>query len=232
LTKSFIFCFQAAQGVQAAEARAYGLHQRQKEMEAKHEKAISDVLANASKNREDLEKKHFETINLMKDAEEKARTESEQRMKLEADLIQLQEKIKELEAECVRSIGEALENGKREGKQEAWGEIKDQIQGVYNRSFRDGWKAALKMVDTPASSDLFLRESTPLPFPDAGLRESDKEDEDDEDEEDETAIVGDDQDGQVASPVLISADDPPIPTTSVLVDLVPMTTEDPPAPSA
>ena len=141
-------------------------------MEAEHEKAMSDVLSNASKNQEDLEKKHFETINLMKDAEEKARTESEQRVKLEADLIQLQEKIKKLEAECVRSISEALENSKREGKQEAWGEIKDQIQGVYNRSFRDGWKAALKKVDTPASSDLFLRESTPLPFPDAGLRES------------------------------------------------------------
>ena len=87
-------------------------------MEAEHDRAMSDVLANASKNLEDLEKKHFETINLMKDAKEKVRTESEQRVKLEADLIQLQEKIKKLEAECVRSIGEALENGKREGKHE------------------------------------------------------------------------------------------------------------------
>jgi hypothetical protein len=83
-------------------------------MEAEHEKAMSDVLANASKNLEDLEKKHFETINLMKDTEEKARTESEQRVKLEADLIQLQEKIKKLEAECVHSIGEAwkMANGR------------------------------------------------------------------------------------------------------------------------
>jgi hypothetical protein len=124
--------------------------------------------------------------------------------------------------------------GKQEGKQEAWDEIKDQIQGVYNRSFRDGWKAALKKVDIPASSDLLLRENTPLPYPDAGLRESDKEDDDEEDDEDEgddVEIIGDVQDDQVANPVLISADDPPIAATSALVDSVPMTTEDPPAPS-
>ena len=84
--------------------------------------------------------------------------------------------------------------GKQEGKQEAWGEIKDQIQGVYNRSFRNGWKAALKKVGTPVSSDLLLRENTPLPYPDAGLRDSNKEDEDgndDEDEEDDAEVLGD-----------------------------------------
>ncbi len=194
-------------------------------MEAEHERAMSDVMANAAKDYGDLEKKHFETVTLMKDAEEKARSESEQRTKLEAELAQYQEKVRKLEAECVRSIGEAMENGKKEGKQEgkqeAWDEIKDQIQGVYNRSFRDGWKAALKKVDIPASSDLLLRENTPLPYPDAGLRELDKEDddeEDDEDEGDEVEIIGDVQDDQVANPVLISADDPPIAATSALVD--------------
>uniref|UniRef100_A0A2N9GKQ0 Uncharacterized protein n=1 Tax=Fagus sylvatica TaxID=28930 RepID=A0A2N9GKQ0_FAGSY len=228
----------AAQGVQAAEARAYGLHKEKKEMEAEHERAMSDVMANAAKDYGDLEKKHFETVTLMKDAEEKARSEFEQRTKLEAELAQHREKVRKLEVECVRSIGEAMENGKnegkQEGKQEAWDEIKDQIQEVYNRSFRDGWKAALKKVDIPASSDLLLRENTPLPYPNAGLRESDKEDEDEEDDEDEgddVEIIGNVQDDQAANPVLISADDPPIAATSAPVDSVPMTTEDPPAPS-
>ncbi len=75
-------------------------------------------MANAAKDFGDLEKKHFETITLMKEAEDKARSESEQRLKLEAELSQLQEKVRKLEAECVHSIGEAMENGKNEGKQE------------------------------------------------------------------------------------------------------------------
>ena len=66
-----------------------------------------DVLANAVKNYGDLEKKHFETVNQMKDAKERARTESEQRAKIEVELNLLQDKVKNLEAECVRSIGEA-----------------------------------------------------------------------------------------------------------------------------
>jgi hypothetical protein len=61
----------------------------------------------------------------MKEVEEKTRIEFEQRAKVEAELIQLQEKIKNLEAECIRSIGEAREEGKREGKQEVLGEVKD-----------------------------------------------------------------------------------------------------------
>ena len=55
-------------------------------MEAEHERAMSNVMANATKNYRDLERKHFETVTLMKYAEEKARSESEQRTKLEAEL--------------------------------------------------------------------------------------------------------------------------------------------------
>ena len=52
-------------------------------MEAEHDKVMSDVLANAAKNYGDQEKKHFETITLMKEVEEKARTGSEeQKLKL------------------------------------------------------------------------------------------------------------------------------------------------------
>ena len=204
-------------------------------MEAEHNQAMFDVLANAVKNYGDLEKKHFETVNQMKDAKERARTESEQRAKIEVELNLLQDKVKNLEAECVRSIGEAWEEGKREGKVEGKHEvledIKNQIQGVYNRSFRDGWKVALKKVKTPLNSDLLLRKNTPLPYPDAGLRESNKEDDEDEEdegvEEDEILEVG----GVGANPVLISADDSPAPVSSVLVDTVPVPTEDNPTPT-
>ena len=189
---------------------------------------MSDVLADAANNYGTLEKKHFETINAMKVAKEKARTESKQRAKIEAELIQLQEKVKNLEAECVRSIGKAREDGKREGKQEGkqevLGEVKDQIQRVYNRSFRDGWKAALKKVDIPATSDLLVKENTPLPYPEASLRESDKEDEADEDDgndEIDTEEVGDVRDDRAADPTPILIDDPSAPAGPALVDLAP-----------
>ena len=207
-------------------------------MEADHEKALSVVKANAERDYGNLEKKHFETVTLMKDTEDRVRSESEQRAKLETELAQQLEKIRTLKTEYLRSLGETLENGKKEGKQEgkqeAWGEIKDQIQGVYNRSFRDGWKAALKKVDTPASSDLFLRENTPLPYPSAGLRESDKEDgedDDDEVEEDDAEVIGDTPEGQTASPIIISAEVSPTNTISAPVESALVLTEDPPAPT-
>jgi hypothetical protein len=237
----FISClylvFQAAQGVQAAEARAYGLYEEKQKMKAEHEKILGDVVKNAENDYGDLEKKHFETIRLMKDAEDRARSESEQKVKLESELAQSLEKIRTLEAEYLRSLGKTLESGKKEGKQEAWGEIKDQIQGVYNRSFRDGWKAALKKVDTPDSSDLLLRENTPLPYPNAGLRESDKEDEDsddDEDEEDEeegAEVIGDAPEGQAIDPIVISAEDSPTIAVLAPVDPTLVVTENPPAPA-
>ena len=232
LTKLFAFCLKAAQGVHAAEARISGLHQHLKDKEAEHTKAMSDVLADAMNNYGTLEKKHFETINQMKEAKEKARSESEQRA-----WVELQNKIKNLESKCIRSIGKAREEGKREGKQEGkqsiLEEVKDQIQAVYNRSFRDGWKAALKRVDTPTSSELMLRENTPLPYPEADLRESDKEDEDEEeveDDENEVVAVGDDQDGHVTNPIPIPTDDSLAAIDSAPVASVPIPADDLPAP--
>jgi hypothetical protein len=64
----------------------------------------------------------------MKAAKERARTEAEQKVKMEVELTQLQEKVRKLEAECIQSIGKARE----EGKQEVLGEVKAQLQGVFN----------------------------------------------------------------------------------------------------
>ena len=54
----------------------------------------------------------------MKEAEDRVRSESKQRAKLEAELAQQLEKVRKLKTEYLRSLGEALENGKKEGEQE------------------------------------------------------------------------------------------------------------------
>ncbi len=73
---------------------------------------------------------------------------------------------------------------------------------------------------------MLLRENTPLPYLNSGLRESDKEDDEDEedegDEEDENLEVG----GVVANPVLISVDDSLAPISLAPINTVPVPTED------
>uniref|UniRef100_A0A2N9IK78 Uncharacterized protein n=1 Tax=Fagus sylvatica TaxID=28930 RepID=A0A2N9IK78_FAGSY len=157
--------FMAAQGIFTMESRVLDLEKILQGKEAEHTKAMVEVVENATTNYMKLEQEHLRTINKMKDIEEKARAEDEQKTEREAELAQLQEKVMKLEAECIQSIGEAREEGKKEGK--------------------------LEKAKVPSSSDWFLRDKTPLPFPKTGLKNSNVEDDDDEDEAEE---VGGEQD--------------------------------------
>ena len=104
-------------------------------------------------------------------------------------------------------------------------EVKAKLQGVFNRGFRDGWKSGLKKAKIPRSAKWFLRDKTPLPFPEAGLKNSDAEDEDDEDEIEE---VGGEQDNALDPSALVPEDaldpsapapkDIPNPSAPTLVD--------------
>jgi hypothetical protein len=73
--------------------------------------------------------------------------------------------------------------GKELGKEGAMDEVKTQFQMVYNSGFRHGWKSALNKTEQPETSDLFLRTNTPLPYPEAGLKDSRDEADEEEDEE-------------------------------------------------
>uniref|UniRef100_A0A2N9HBA0 Uncharacterized protein n=1 Tax=Fagus sylvatica TaxID=28930 RepID=A0A2N9HBA0_FAGSY len=90
-----------------------------------------------------------------------------------------------------RHSRQAREEGKEEGmaegkelrKEGAMDEVKTQFQIVYNSGFRHGWKSALNKTEQPKTSDLFLRTNTPLPYPEAGLKDSGDEADEEEDEE-------------------------------------------------
>ena len=199
------------------ESRVFDLEKDLKGKEAEHTKAMVEVMESVTANYATLEQEHLKTVNKMKDAKEKARAKAKHKAEMEAELTQLQEKVKKLEAECIQSIGEARE----EGKFEVLSEVKAELQGVFNRDFRDGWKSALKKAGVPGSSDLFSRDHTPLPYPEAGLKNSDKEDEDDEADEDEAKEASGDQDHQVANPAPALTDNPPAPFGPAPVDPAP-----------
>jgi hypothetical protein len=83
------------------ESRAFELTKRLKEKEAEHVKAIAMVMENATANYTSLEQEHQKAIHNMKEAEEQARTEAEQKAKMAAEVAELQEKVRLLEAECI-----------------------------------------------------------------------------------------------------------------------------------
>ena len=90
---------------------------------------------------------------------------------MEEEMAEMKEKVRKLETDCIHAIGKARE----EGKEEVMGEVKAQFQLVYNNGFRDGWKSALKKTKVLAESELFLQANTPLPYLNAGLKDTDDE---------------------------------------------------------
>jgi hypothetical protein len=89
--------------------------------------------------------------------------------------------------------------------------VKVELQGVFNRGFWDGWKSALKKADVPSYSKMYLRDNTPLPYPEAGLKEFDDEGEDEE-EDNDVEEAGTKQEDRAADSAHPTTDNPPIPT--------------------
>jgi hypothetical protein len=174
------------------EARHFRLIEKFQKSAAEHEEAMSEVLKVAGENYKKLEDENSRNAIIMKEVEERARTEESKRAEAEAKVAKIQEKMKELESECVRRLGnahkegmeEGLKKGKELGREGAMDEVATQFKMVYNSGFRHGWKSALNKTEQPETSVLFLRTNTPLPYPDIELKNSDDEG-DEEDEEDE-----------------------------------------------
>uniref|UniRef100_A0A2N9FJV0 Uncharacterized protein n=1 Tax=Fagus sylvatica TaxID=28930 RepID=A0A2N9FJV0_FAGSY len=193
----------AAQGILTIESQVVDMEAALIGKDADHTKAMAEVVE-----------------------KEKVRAEATQKAENEVELEQLKEKVQKLEAECIQSLDAAREEGKQEGKLEVMVEVKAKLQGVFNRGFRDGWKSALKKAKVPRSSEWFLRDKTPLPFLDAGLKNSDVEDEVDEDEAEE---VCDEQNTNPSAPASAEVPDPsahapedvPDPSTLAPVDSAP-----------
>ena len=162
------------------ETRVFRMTEALQNKDTEHAKSLAEVMENAASNYKSLEEKHFKNLNIMKEAEDRARTEASKRAQMEEKVAQLKKKMRKLKAKCIHSISKAYEDE----KEEIMGEVKAQFQTVYNSGFRDGWKSALNMTEVPKTSELFLQANTRLPYPNARLKDTDVEaDEEEEDGE-------------------------------------------------
>uniref|UniRef100_A0A2N9GMW5 Uncharacterized protein n=1 Tax=Fagus sylvatica TaxID=28930 RepID=A0A2N9GMW5_FAGSY len=212
ITKNLIT---ATQGIMTMEAKFYRLSEKHQKTVAEHEKVMSDTLRAASENLKKLEDEISKKANLKgsRRTSSTSRAEGTKRSEAEAEVARLHERVGKLESECISRLNKAHQEGRREGEEKgmeeglqkgkalgregAMGEVATQFQLVYNSGFRLGWKSALYKTEHPETSELFLRTGTPLPFPDAGLQESDDEgseevgvDEEEEEEEGEEGQQG------------------------------------------
>ena len=86
------------------ESRVYDFDKDLKRKESEHTKVMAEALENATNDYAALEKQHHQTIQQMKDAEEKAKVGAELNAKIDAEVAELQEKMRLLEAECIKSM--------------------------------------------------------------------------------------------------------------------------------
>jgi vacuolar-type H+-ATPase subunit I/STV1 len=106
------------------ESQVFDLEKILKDKDAEYAKSMAKVVESATADYAKLEQEHHSMINKMKDAEEKAKTKAEQKAKFEAEVLELKEKVRLLEAECIQSIGLAREEGKQEGQRELLDQVK------------------------------------------------------------------------------------------------------------
>jgi hypothetical protein len=158
----FFLSIQATQGILSMESRVVNMTQELQKKGTDYKR---------------LKDQRFINVNLMKEAEERARTEEEKRKKIEVELTEQKERVRKLESECIASIERAriagIEEGKAEGKKlghdGAMEEARTQFRMVCNSGFRRGWKSALTKTEQPETSELFLRSNTPIPYPEGVL---------------------------------------------------------------
>uniref|UniRef100_A0A2N9FZZ0 Uncharacterized protein n=1 Tax=Fagus sylvatica TaxID=28930 RepID=A0A2N9FZZ0_FAGSY len=158
---------------------------------------MTDELQKKSADYKRLEDQHFININLMKEAEDRARAEEESRKKAEAELTELREKIRKVESECLATLGKAREEGLVEGK----------IEGK-----KLGHESAMEEARTQFRM-LFLRSNTPIPYPEEGLRNSEDEakeegEEEEEDDEEGGGALGSVTEGSQPAPTEGAEDAP------------------------
>uniref|UniRef100_A0A2N9IKE0 Uncharacterized protein n=1 Tax=Fagus sylvatica TaxID=28930 RepID=A0A2N9IKE0_FAGSY len=148
----------AAQGVHTMEARVFRMTEALQNKDAEHAKSLAERLK----------------------TEQELKQANEPRWKRKVAQLEREDE----EAQSRNASIPSVRLMKTE-KEEIMGEVKAQFQTVYNSGFRDGWKSALNMIEVPKTSERFLQANTPLPYPNARLKDTDVEaNEEDEEEED------------------------------------------------